>query len=231
MSVNLHDPLSSADIPAGRLHRLTADQLRRAVEAGILAAGDGAEPSPRLTLDLYHRMVEAGILSPSDRVELLGGWLVTKMPIYPPHRIATRKVRIVLERLVPPGWYVDQDAPVTMPLSGSEPEPDVQVTRGDSGDYADRHPGPDDVALLVEVSDSSLPDDRGFKMRLYATDRVAVYWIVNLQDGWLEVYTEPSGPAAVPGYGRRSDYGADDEVPVMLDGREVGRVAVRDLLP
>jgi hypothetical protein len=231
MSVNLHDPLSSADIPADRLHRLSAEQLRRAVEAGILAPGDAAGPSPRLSLDQYHRMDE-GILTKDDRVELLGGWLVARTPINPPHRTASWKVRVALERIVLPGWYVDEQKPVTLPLSGSEPQPDVQVTRGDNpGDYADRHPGPDDVALLVEVSDSSLPDDRGFKKRFYAADRVAVYWIVNLQDRRLEVYTEPSGPADVPDYGRRSDYGPDDEVPVMLDGREVGRVTVRDLLP
>ena len=230
MSVNLSDDLVRADeIPASRRFRLSDDQLRRAIEAGIIKPGDG--PGDRVTLEQYHQLGEADILTDRDRVELFGGWLVTRMTMYPPHRISTRSTRVALERVVPPGWYVDQNAAVTMPVSGSEPEPDVQVVRGDSKDFSDRHPGPQDIALLVEVSDSSLSEDRGFQKRLYATDRVPIYWIVNLRNMRVEVYTEPSGPTGTPDYGKRADYTMDEAVPLVIDGVEIARILVSELLP
>ena len=87
------------------------------------------------------------------------------------------------------------------------------------------------MALLVEVSDSSLRQDQKTKKRLYARAAVPVYWILNLEDSRLEVYAEPSGPADEPDYRQHQDYGPDVAVPVVIDGREVGRLTVRDLLP
>jgi hypothetical protein len=59
---------------------------------------------------------------------------------------------------------------------------------------------------------------------------VPVYWIVNLVDRRVQVYTDPTGPADEPTYRQRKDYAETDEVPVTLDGREVGRIPVRELL-
>jgi len=72
------------------------------------------------SVDEYHAMLRAGILNEEDPIELLDGWLVSKMTKTPPHRIATRRVRKALERVVPVGWYVDSQEPIT--LSSSEPE-------------------------------------------------------------------------------------------------------------
>ena len=81
------------------------------------------------------------------------------MTILPAHRFATRRLRIALDRVVvPQGWYVESPSPVT--LATSEPEPDVAVVRGSDQDYIDRHPGPADVVLVVEVSDNSLHRDQ-----------------------------------------------------------------------
>lgn len=230
MSTNLSDSLVSAEeIPVSRRFRWSGEQIDRALEAGILR--HRSEADDRITLDQYHQLGEADILTTLDRVELLGGWLVSRMTIHPPHRASTFNTHDALVQLGLPGCFVDQNAPVTMPVSGTEPEPDVLVVRGRSGDFSDHHPGPRDVALLVEVSDSSLSGDRTIKKRLYATDRVAVYWIVNLQTLRIEVYTEPSGPGESPDYARCDLYVPGDSVPVILDGREVGRIAVSDLLP
>ena len=185
----------------------------------------------RISKAELNRMARAGVFASDERVELLGGWLVAKMAVNPPHRRSSRRSRVALERLIPPGYYVDQNAPVTMPITDSEPEPDVQVVRGDEGDYPDRHPGPPDVALAVEVSDSTISNDRNFKLRLYAKDAVPIYWIVNLVAMRLEVYTNPSGPTDRASYANRQDFGPEEEVPLILDGREVGRIAVRDVLP
>lgn len=187
------------------------------------------DPIWRLTVPQYHQMIEAGILTDDDKVELLEGWLVCKMSKKPPHRLATGLVREALTKIIPAGWYVDSQEPIT--IADSEPEPDVTVIRGQTTDYADRHPGADEVALVVEVADSSLDRDRGTKKRIYARAGVPVYWIINLVDSLCEVYTDPSGPVAKPDYRQRQDYGLSDSVPVVIEGREVGKLNVRELLP
>jgi Uma2 family endonuclease len=94
-----------------------------------------------------------------------------------------------------------------------------------------RHPAPQDTGLVVEVSDSTLQDDRTLKARLYARSAIPVYWIINLIAGQVEVYTDPTGPDPSPAYRQRQDYSAADAVPLVLDGVEVARIPVRDLLP
>jgi Uma2 family endonuclease len=183
----------------------------------------------RLSVDEYHALIRAGTLTEDDPVELLDGELVTKMPKNPSHRIANRKTRKALEDLTPAGWYVEAQEPIT--LAESEPAPDVTVVPAQSADSTDHHPGPQDVALVVEVADSSLQRDRTLKKSLYAQANIPAYWIVNLSDKQLEVYTEPSGPADQPDYRQRRDYGPSDTVPVVIGGKAVGHIAVRDLLP
>jgi len=183
----------------------------------------------RLSVGQYHEMIRTGILTADDPVELLAGWLVYKMPKNPPHRIATRLAQQALEAVAPAGWYVDAQEPIT--LNDSEPEPDVMIVRGETRDYRDRHPGPEDVTLIVEVADSTLERDRGVKRLAYARAGIPVYWIINLLEKIVEVYCEPSGMAEDADYTLRRDYGLADSVPVMIDGIETGRVAVLDLLP
>ena len=201
-------------------------------QTASLAKGWAAVPSEQifqLSIDQYHQMIRAGILTDDDPIELLDGWLVYKMPKNRQHTIATRRTRDVIERLLPPGWYVDSQEPIT--TQESEPEPDVCVIRGALEDYPDRHPGPGDIALLVEVSDTTLERDRGFKKRLYAQASIPVYWIVNLQDRHVEVYTQPSGPSQLPDYHQRQDYVRSQSVLLVIDGREIGQLAVGDMLP
>lgn len=200
--------------------------------SGLPAAGPFAVPTEaiwRLSVDQYHEMVRAGILTDDDPVELLDGWLVPKMPKNRPHSVATRLVRTALERIVPHGWYVDSQEPIT--LSASEPEPDGIVVRGDPRQYGESQPGPADVALVVEVADATLHRDRTLKKALYAQAGIPAYWIVNLVDRIVEVYTEPSGDDRRPDYRLQRNYEAADQVPLALDGAEVGRVAVSALLP
>lgn len=119
----------------------------------------------RLSVEQYHEMARAGILTEDDQVELLEGWLVTKMTKNPPHSVATRAIRSALERMIPAGWFVDSQEPLT--TDDSEPEPDAMVVRGHWRDYSARHPNPDEVALVIEVADSTLQQDRSTKKRIY----------------------------------------------------------------
>ena len=130
----------------------------------------------RLSVEQYHAMIQAGILTEDDPVELLEGWLVTKMSKNPKHRVATRLVREALEKALPPGWYVDSQEPLT--TADSEPEPEVMIVRGETRHYLDHHPGPQDIALVVEVADSSLQRDRTLKKQIYAAAGISLYWML-----------------------------------------------------
>jgi Uma2 family endonuclease len=177
----------------------------------------------RLSVAQYEAMARAGILRPEDRVELLEGWLVEKMTKNPPHRIATREVRAALEAVVPSAWYVESQEPIV--TSDSEPEPDVAVIRGTSRDYSTENPPARMVGLVIEVADASLLRDRQLKGRIYARAGIASYWIVNLAERIVEVYSRPDSTEAPAGYASRQDFGEDAAVPVLLDGLEVGAVS------
>jgi Uma2 family endonuclease len=192
-------------------------------------ANGAIRPGQRLSLEEYHDLIRQGRLTDDDPVELLDGELVAKMPKKPPHSLATCLTRRALDGIVPVGWYVRAQEPIT--FGESEPEPDVTVVRGGPRQYPDHHPGPSDVALVVEVADTTLQSDRTTKKRLYAGAAMPVYWIVNLPQEQIEVYTGPSGAAAVPDYRQCLVYGTADAVPVTIGGFRIGELAVRDLLP
>jgi Uma2 family endonuclease len=187
------------------------------------------DPIFRLSVGQYHEMIRSGILTVDDRVELLEGWLVPKMSKNPPHSVATELVAAALRSVVPPGWYVRTQEPLT--TKTSEPEPDVSVVRGRPRDYVERHPGPEDLAMVLEIADSSISRDRGIKRRIYARAGVAVYWIVDVTERRVEICTRPTGPAEQPEYALIQSFGQDELLPVLIDGQEVGPIAVRDILP
>jgi Uma2 family endonuclease len=179
----------------------------------------------RFSVAEYHKMIETGILTTEDRVELLAGYVVLKMPQNPPHGGCIDLVTGALPPLLPGAWFLRAQLPVT--LTDSEPEPDVAVVRGTRRAYVGRHPGPADVGLVIEVADSTLARDRGEKQRIYAAAGIVCYWIVNLVDGQVEVYTGPAGTA----YARRDDHRPGGSVPLTLDGVLVAAVPVADLMP
>lgn len=104
--------------------------------------------------------------------------------------------------------------------------PDRCVVRGKTREYRGRHPGPDDIVLPVDVADSSLSDDRTLGNLVYGPAGVPIYWIVNLVDRQIEVYTGP-GPTA---YSGRRDHRSGEAVPVTMDGQELGVIAVDDVM-
>jgi hypothetical protein len=184
-------------------------------------------PVRRFTVEEYHKLGEIGVLTKNDRVELIRGWIVPKMTIYPPRNYAvTALTRLFI--LLAPDCAVRIQQPITTP--DSEPEPDAVIATGRRADYKSRQPTPSECAVVVEVSDSSLPEDQTTKLEMYAAAKVAVYWVVNLVDRRVEVYTQPKG-GKNPAYRQRTDYGPDDEVPVVVGGKELGRIAVKELLP
>jgi Uma2 family endonuclease len=186
-------------------------------------------PVRRFTVDEYHRMLQHGILADGEPFELLEGFIVPKMTRNPQHDIALELVDEALRGRLPGGWRLRIQSAIT--TDDSEPEPDLAVVRGDARSRGDRHPGPQDLGLVVEVADTSLAQDRQEKGRLYARAGIACYWIVNLVDRQVEVYTDPTGPGPSPAYRQRHDFAAGDAVPLVLEGNEVTRIAVAEFLP
>lgn len=181
----------------------------------------------RMTVDEYEALVASGAFKGRNRFHLIGGLLVEKMTQNPPHAIAFTLGGDELDRVTPPGWHVRRALPIRLPGQASEPEPDHCVVRGGARDYLAGHPGPGDIALAVEIADSSLADHRQYAARVYGPAGIPNCWIVNLVDRQVEVYTGP-GPA---GYASRVDYRPGQVVPFVIAGRPVGQVAVDDLLP
>ncbi|MDB5297850.1 MAG: hypothetical protein JWO31_3833 [Phycisphaerales bacterium] len=182
-----------------------------------------SEPIFRLTVDQYHGLIDAGTLTEDDPVELLEGILVFKMPKNTPHTTSTKLGIGEFVRRLPTGWHYQSQDPIT--LGDGEPEPDGAVVRGAATDYMGKHPGPADVALVIEIADSSLERDRGIKLRSYARAGIVAYWIVNLSDCQIEVYSDPIAPAGgEPTYARRAVHRVGEEIPLDLPGH--GRVVI-----
>jgi Uma2 family endonuclease len=179
----------------------------------------------RITVDEYERIIASGSLNDPKKVELFDGYMVTKIAKSAEHGFSTKEVLKALERLLPPGWTWRQEQPVRIPVY-DEPEPDITIVRGSDADYRHRIPEAADVGLLVEVSRTSASADRR-QADLYGRAGIPVYWIVNLVDRQVEVYTDPRPT----GYASRKDFSSGEQIPVVIDGRQIGQIAVADILP
>jgi Uma2 family endonuclease len=177
----------------------------------------------RMDIDEFERI--AGLLK-AERVELIDGFIVQRDAMDPPHVLASEKLRRKLDPMLPAGWFVREDKPVQVHRT-YEPLPDLSVVRGDPDTYEKRHPAPVDVAMVVEISDSTLTKDRGEKQVNYSRGGIAVYWIVNLIDRQVEVYTDPN----LDGYASCIVYKSGQSVPVLIDNVEVGQIVVAEILP
>jgi Uma2 family endonuclease len=180
----------------------------------------------QFSVEQYLLMAKAGVFAKEQPVELISGWVVQKMVRYPPHDGTLGWLNRWFGRQLPEDWLVR--CQMALVLARSVPEPDLAITRGPAETYFQRHPQPRDTALTIEVSEDSLLYDRTVKAALYAEARLAEYWVVNVVDLQVEVYTQPKAGKA-PGYRHRQDYGCGKLVPVILDGKEIGRIKIAEM--
>jgi Uma2 family endonuclease len=176
----------------------------------------------------YDRLVALGVFE-REPLELLGGQLIVAEPQSAYHASAIRTVDHALRAVLPPGWLVSSQLPVSLD-DESEPEPDVFVVPGRPSDYRDAHPSR--PVLVVEVAESSLRFDRLRKGSLYARAAVPDYWIVNLVDRVVEIHRDPGPEPTAPwGWAYRSVATLAPPATVPLIAVSAAEVAVADLLP
>ena len=138
-------------------------------------------------------MAETGILADGERTELFEGVILTMTPNNPPHANSVSRLTMLLTE-----YFRDRVVRVQLPLDvdgDSLPEPDFAIV-AENALRADAHPR--EAGLVVEVADSSLIYDRGEKGSLYARSGIQEYWVVNVRDKVLEVYTEPGMDSESP---------------------------------
>jgi len=145
----------------------------------------------RFRVEDFRKMTEAGILPEESGWEIIDGYLIDKMSIGSKHASTVKKLNRKLTKL-----FDEQEAVVSVqdPIhinEFNEPEPDIALLKPREDFYAERHPLPEDVLLLIEVSSSTIEYDREIKKTLYAEAGIVEFWIVNLPDETVECYSQP----------------------------------------
>lgn len=176
------------------------------------------------TVEEYHRMAEAGIFGADERVELLEGNIIWMSAKGTAHGSAVGRTNKLLQnRLENRAWISIQD-PVKL-NERSELEPDVAVVKVDPLDYADHHPTPSEVYLIIEVADSSLKLDCETKAKAYSKAGITDYWVLDVVSRQLYVFREPTQE----GYQSRVIL-SEDRIISPLEFPDL-QIAVLDMLP
>ena len=194
-------------------------------------------PIVPITVDQYQLMLDTGILQNGDPIELIDGLLVRKdrsargeneMTHNPRHvLLLSRLQRVLTLSCQSAGFYLRIQVPVAL-TNINAPEPDIAVARGTEENYADRHPGPADLPLVIEVADSSLSIDRSTKQRLYANAGIPQYWLVNLPESLVEVYEHPDPSTGK--YTLRTVYGPGQTIAWAMSPTQILEINVTDLV-
>ncbi len=142
------------------------------------------------SVDDYHLMIESGVLN-NRSVELLEGEIVEMSPEGPLHRFTNDTVAEYLRELLRGRAKVFEAHPIT--LSNSEPEPDIAIVRLPNSNYLTRHPYPEDIYWLIEISNTTLEEDLGRKKKIYANAGIDEYWVINLKTKEIIIFREPFG--------------------------------------
>ena len=182
--------------------------------------------------DLFFRMIELELIPADRRVYLWNGGLREKMAKTVAHALTSVIIHEALRRRLPPGWLLWPENPIRLDARHA-PLPDIPVVRGPLETYKrdDRHPEAGDVGMLVEVAVSSLAADLGEVAEKYARALIPVYWVADVKNRRILTH---QGPRVVDGrgeYARVEPFGPGQAVPLVLDGVEIGRIPVEELLP
>jgi len=151
----------------------------------------GGEPKFIWTLDRYHDAIDKGVLTENDKVELIFGEIVPKMPVGEPHADVLSDISDFFYERLGTRYKFRAQSPVTLP-NDSEPEPDFAIVVRRKYTRKTGHPKPEDILLLIEVSDTTPADDRTKKAKMFSLANIKEYWIINIPDRQVEVHLQPS---------------------------------------
>ena len=182
-----------------------------------------------MTVDEYCQGLVQGEFGAAGSVELLEGHVVAKARRSLRHDGAVEKIREVLAKILPGGWHLQVAQAIVTP--DSQPEPDVAIVADALDSRTSRPPRGEEIALIVEAADASLALDRRLKGRVYARAGILNYWVLNLIDSQLEVYSNPSGPVQMPGFQEHRIYRGDDKLSLVIGLDDLGMVRVADMIP
>ena len=181
----------------------------------------------RFTVDDFHRMIDLDFFPDEARVGLWEGQVYEEMAKNHPHSFSWTGLNAALFPLLPVGWSLWAECTVAI-ARDKAPLPDLLVLRGDREVYRHRRPEAADIGLLVEVADTSLKIDTGGKLAAYAGANIPVYWVVNLKDGVIHVYSDPI--AAENRYASTEIIPAGESIPLVLDGQHVAMIPASSIL-
>ncbi|APW59549.1 Uma2 family endonuclease [Paludisphaera borealis] len=184
----------------------------------------------RFTIKQLERMIETGVIPDSTDVELVRGKLY-RMTKYEPHNFTVAMMARRLGRMFPEEEFTVREEKSMSHDQRSMPEPDIAVVRGRLEDFRPRPPSTSEAVLLVEVCQSTKRADYHDKLSLYAEGGAPTYWIVDLDARTVTVHADPMSQGARSIYSRVEAFADDASVPVVFDGRELGRIVVKDVLP
>lgn len=142
------------------------------------------------TADEYHQMAKAGILSEDDRVELIDGEIVEMSPIGSRHAGCVNRIVAFLQQKIGQSTIISVQNPIRL-SDYTEPQPDIAVLRLRADFYADAHPTPQDVLLVIEVVETSLAYDRDIKLPRYANAAIPEVWLIDLTSALITHYAVP----------------------------------------
>ena len=175
-----------------------------------------------LTVSEYERMGETGVFAPDARVELIEGEIIEMSPIGSPHAACVDVAASLLHEKLQRTAIIRVQNPIVLD-DFSEPQPDISVLKLQSGSYRGAHPRPQNVLLVIEVSDTTLRFDRQVKVPLYARAGIPEVLIINLIDEQIEAHAQPvKGEYIVTQVFRRGEQFTSSVLPtVVLDVDEI----------
>ena len=156
--------------------------------------GNSINQNPKLrqiTVEEYDSMIANGIFDTNDKIELLDGVIIEKMPKGTKHSSATDRASRVFNKVIGDKLLVRNQNPIWLDIF-SEPEPDIVLASPKADDYDESHPTPNEIYLVMEISDSTIYFDRNAKWLAYAKAGIRQYLLLNVQDRTIEDYREPN---------------------------------------
>ncbi len=185
-------------------------------------AGFAVKPY-RFSVKIYDLMIERGVLDENDNVELLNGEIIDKMSKGKKHAYYNDLISDYLKGTFGKESIVRNQNPIH--LDGfSQPEPDIVLAKLPREKYLAQHPTPEDILLIVEVSDSTLYFDRNEKGLAYSQAGIGQYLLINVENSTVEDYRNPNND----GYATKQTYKIGDVFSLLAFPKV--EIAVKDFL-